>query len=435
MNKLKLGEMSGPVRSPFGWHLIVVEERRTQDVTEDRRREQARTAIRQRKSDEQFQEFVRQSARQGLRRIQDRRPLGRELLRGRSASSSGPRNPRVRSRYVPVSRPLAPRISASSRRFAGATRRSVSGRAGSRRAPARPARARRTRVRSASVDRPARRGRQSRFRACGGGERRPTAHRRASRRPGRAAARQAGAVESSTTRRHARARSSMSPPGDSTIARRDRACHGPARQRARACRRSAVQPSPSACAACRRSTAARPAAVRAREQEVARRVLERRVAPRGEGRVAGLAGVDAVCCRSTPSARRSARRNSTGRAGRGTRPRTSAGPAGCAGRRCCTRRPPSAGRSRRAWRTASAPLSMRTSFGAASPYRITPRWPCAGFAPAIDMPPRIVVASPGLSTVDARRASRRRRGAIRPCDDQMRSRGMPASTSHCASSS
>jgi peptidyl-prolyl cis-trans isomerase SurA len=49
------------VRTPFGWHLIQVLERRKQDVTEERRREQARLALRQRKSDEQFQEFVRQT--------------------------------------------------------------------------------------------------------------------------------------------------------------------------------------------------------------------------------------------------------------------------------------------------------------------------------------------------------------------------------------
>ena len=61
MNKLALNELSAPVRTPFGWHLIEVLERRKQDITQERRREQARQALRQRKSDEQFQEFVRQT--------------------------------------------------------------------------------------------------------------------------------------------------------------------------------------------------------------------------------------------------------------------------------------------------------------------------------------------------------------------------------------
>jgi peptidyl-prolyl cis-trans isomerase SurA len=60
MAKLNAGEMSGPVRSPFGWHLILVEERRTQDVTQERKRDVARNAIRARKADEQFGEFTRQ---------------------------------------------------------------------------------------------------------------------------------------------------------------------------------------------------------------------------------------------------------------------------------------------------------------------------------------------------------------------------------------
>jgi peptidyl-prolyl cis-trans isomerase SurA len=61
MDRLKIGEMSGPVRTNFGWHLILVEERRTQDISGERQRDQARIALRQRKSDELFQEWVRQT--------------------------------------------------------------------------------------------------------------------------------------------------------------------------------------------------------------------------------------------------------------------------------------------------------------------------------------------------------------------------------------
>jgi len=61
MSKLAVNEISPAIRTPFGWHLIQVQERRQQDVTQERRRDQARLALRQRKSDEQFQEFVRQT--------------------------------------------------------------------------------------------------------------------------------------------------------------------------------------------------------------------------------------------------------------------------------------------------------------------------------------------------------------------------------------
>jgi len=40
--------------------LLEVEERRTQDITTERQRDQARLALRQRKSDEMFQDWVRQ---------------------------------------------------------------------------------------------------------------------------------------------------------------------------------------------------------------------------------------------------------------------------------------------------------------------------------------------------------------------------------------
>lgn len=58
--ELKIGEVSQPVRTPFGYHLIQVLERRSSEVSPERRRLQARQVLRERKADEAYQEWLRQ---------------------------------------------------------------------------------------------------------------------------------------------------------------------------------------------------------------------------------------------------------------------------------------------------------------------------------------------------------------------------------------
>ena len=60
MRDLADNQLSQPVRSPFGWHLLQVLERKRGELSTDRRRFEARRAIRERKSDEAYEEWLRQ---------------------------------------------------------------------------------------------------------------------------------------------------------------------------------------------------------------------------------------------------------------------------------------------------------------------------------------------------------------------------------------
>jgi peptidyl-prolyl cis-trans isomerase SurA len=60
MNALGPGEISEPARTPFGWHLIQVLERRVQDIAQERLRAQAREQIHARKADERYEQWLRQ---------------------------------------------------------------------------------------------------------------------------------------------------------------------------------------------------------------------------------------------------------------------------------------------------------------------------------------------------------------------------------------
>jgi peptidyl-prolyl cis-trans isomerase SurA len=59
INKLKIGE-TGMVQTQFGWHLIQVLERRNTDVSEQQKRQQARVSIGSFKSEELYQDWLRQ---------------------------------------------------------------------------------------------------------------------------------------------------------------------------------------------------------------------------------------------------------------------------------------------------------------------------------------------------------------------------------------
>lgn len=57
--KLQPGQLSAPFRSPFGWHVVKVLERRSRDTTDETRRARARAAIQNRKAAEEYDMWLR----------------------------------------------------------------------------------------------------------------------------------------------------------------------------------------------------------------------------------------------------------------------------------------------------------------------------------------------------------------------------------------
>jgi peptidyl-prolyl cis-trans isomerase SurA len=58
--KLAIGQVSDVIQSQFGLHLIEVTERKSEDQSKDRKRMAAREALRERKSDEALQDWLRE---------------------------------------------------------------------------------------------------------------------------------------------------------------------------------------------------------------------------------------------------------------------------------------------------------------------------------------------------------------------------------------
>jgi peptidyl-prolyl cis-trans isomerase SurA len=60
MNALQINEISQPVSTPFGWHLIQVEERRQKDISDEYKRMQARQQLFERRAQPAFEDWLDQ---------------------------------------------------------------------------------------------------------------------------------------------------------------------------------------------------------------------------------------------------------------------------------------------------------------------------------------------------------------------------------------
>lgn len=71
MNDTKVGQISEPFQSRFGWHILKVRDRRTQDMGKQMRENEARSAIRKRKYSEEFDNWIRQIRSQAYVELKD----------------------------------------------------------------------------------------------------------------------------------------------------------------------------------------------------------------------------------------------------------------------------------------------------------------------------------------------------------------------------
>ena len=60
MKQLNINQISDPIKTPFGWHLIQVLEKRSQDMSKESARMQARQQIKMRKSEEAYQDWLQE---------------------------------------------------------------------------------------------------------------------------------------------------------------------------------------------------------------------------------------------------------------------------------------------------------------------------------------------------------------------------------------